>query len=155
MQQYYQPFARWFRGTNTGYGEVWLSIRKRKLIRPFRARWGCNTELLYKLLPGHYIVISWWYWNQEDPPHRFTVQLVRVAPSGQNGELDAKVVAEGTVYASTKKPPRNAVLLDLFNGRPGYHGSPSLNFSKVYAEEDIRWLIRVAKKQLTIGGGVE
>lgn len=155
MQPLYGVTEYWFKGTNTGHGAVWVSIRKRKLIRPHKAYWGCRTRLQYLLTRGIYIRVDWEYWNKEDPPHSFVVALVRIRWAGSERGWEEIIISSGTVYASINHPPKNPVLADLFGGRPQYHCPPELDFNKQYSREDIQWLIRVAKKGLTVGGGVE
>ena len=139
----------WFRGTNTGHYSALFSIRKRKFIKP-RIHWGCNGYYEYYVYPGTYVLLEWSYWNKEEPPHTVTASLIKIS---KDGNVEVLKKAEYAVHDSSELP--NEVLRDFLSARPGYHGSPHLDFTKVYPEEVVKDLLERIEKEEHMVAGVE
>jgi len=139
--------------TNTGRLYLFYSLKNRKLIKGYVKKVG--WEILYRLMPGMYIRMSWEYWNKQDPPHTITVYLGRLECQGNNAVFKFESVAQIKFYNEEFLAQFPEPIRDLYAARPGYHGVPSVDFNKVYSEEEHQKLIELAKSNRLIIEGEE
>jgi hypothetical protein len=144
---------RFGRFTNTGRLYLFYSLKNRKFIKGYVKKVG--WEILYRLTPGMYIRMSWEYWNKQDPPHVITVYLGKLECQGNNAVFRFESAAQIKFYNAEFLIQFPEQIRDLYMWRPGYHGVPSVNFDKIYSEEEHRRLIEFIRSNKLIIEGEE
>ena len=116
------------------------SIKKGKFIRGFYKGNRVRGDILYRVYPGRYIVFYYHSWWQNDPPRQMTLAIV-------DFKSNAKPVPVAGVKLEFYKPEYLSSLgipqlVDFYNAVPAYHSYPSINFDKVYSQEDNEKLLK-------------
>jgi hypothetical protein len=144
----------WSFSISTGGGAAYFSIKLRKFIQPFVKR-ELFTEFRYKLLPGEYILLKWSRWCKEKPPYMICATLVQIQPS-QHGRMKQRTISTARWRITGNYKFSNPILADFFSARiTKYPGWPSLNFNKVYSEEDVEQLIQLIQSGVNFTEGEE
>lgn len=139
-----------FRGMNTGRARLYFSIKKRKFIKAFCRKKTAEYIYSYRLYPGYYLGLGWFYWNKREPPHKVIACFLKI--KGKH-DIDS-TCAEWRVTENFHF--ENKILQDFFDARPTYHSGVSRSlFDKVYSEEEVQDLINKAKKRLLFIEGEE
>jgi hypothetical protein len=142
-----QPFIV-FKGSWQGTSNITslialYSIKNRKFIKGYLKGYAGKGEIIYRILPGTYVYFFYFGWSKNDPPREVEVELLQISQQGK--QTLAKVVVKFYNGEFLKQfPPQ---LFDFYKAIPPYHGYPSLNFEKVYAEEENNTLIEFIKNQ--------
>jgi hypothetical protein len=139
----------WQGTTNITYLRALYSIKRRKFIKGFYEGSRPHGDIVYKVLPGTYVVFDYHGWWKLDPPRKITVEMVKLE-RGEEGSARSQRLASVVIKFYSKDgeflkqfPPQ---IIDFFNARPGYHSYPSLNFEKVYSEEEERALEELLRR---------
>jgi hypothetical protein len=99
-------------------------------------------DIIYKLYPGTYVYLFYFGWNKIDPPNEIKAELLQI--SQQCEQTLAKVVVKFYGAEFLKQfPPQ---LFDFYKAIPPYHGYPSIDFNKVYSEEENKMLLELIEK---------
>jgi hypothetical protein len=115
------------------------SIKKRKFIRGFYKGNRVHGDILYRIYPGTYIVFDYHSWWQRDPPRRLQLVIVDIRKDEAKAVASAKIEFYKSDFLSSFNLPH---LLDFYNAVPSYHTYPSLDFDKVYSEEENERLLK-------------
>jgi hypothetical protein len=115
------------------------SIKKGKFIHGFYRGNRVRGDIIYRVYPGRYIVFYYHSWWQNDPPRQLQLSLVNI--NKEKTEIVAWVRLEfyEPEYLGSFNLPQ---LTDFYDAVPGYHSYPSIDFEKVYSEEENDKLIR-------------
>jgi hypothetical protein len=157
MSEEYAEIRGWYQGTSniTKLAAVY-SIKRRKFVKGFYRGSRTHGDILYKLLPGTYVWFEYLGWWRNDPPRELTVELFRIVRDNEG--FKRKTVARTTIrfykpeFLKSLNLPQ---ILDFFEARPHYHSYPSLNFEKVYTEEENERLISFVSARREIVEGEE
>jgi hypothetical protein len=134
----YVEIRGWYQGTSniTRLAAVY-SVKKRKFVKGYYKGSRTHGEILYRLLPGTYVFFEYFGWWRNDPPRELTVSLFRIEKSDEGFRRVTVVTARIRFYnAEFLTGLGIPQLVDFFEARPHYHRYPSLNFEKVYSEEE-------------------
>jgi hypothetical protein len=132
---------------------AFYSIKNRKFIKAYIKKVG--WEMHYRLLPGNYIRLEWEYWTKDDPPNTIYVALTKLVCKGDVGNYEDTTQTVIRFYNAEFLTQFPEQVRDFYSWRPGYHGVPSINFDKVYSEEEHQKLIELAKSGKLIIEGEE
>jgi hypothetical protein len=133
----------WYQGTSniTKLAAVY-SVKNRKFVKGFIKGSRTHGEIHYRLFPGTYIWFEYFGWWRNDPPRELTVALFKIVRTDEG--LRRVLIASSTVkfykpeFVASLGIPQ---LIDFFEARPHYHSYPTLNFNKVYSEEENKKLL--------------
>jgi hypothetical protein len=147
----------WYQGTSniTKLAAVY-SVKRRKFVKGFYRGSRTHGEILYRLLPGTYIFFEYFGWWRNDPPRELTVTLFRIERDEEG--FRRRTIALRTIrfyrpeFLSSLGIPQ---LVDFFEARPHYHSFPSLNFDRVYTEEDNERLLKFISEGKEVVEGEE
>jgi hypothetical protein len=138
----------WQGTTNITSLRALYSIKKRKFVKGFFEGSRPHGDIVYRVLPGTYVVFDYHGWWRLDPPRQMRIEKVHLIKQGE--ERVVKSLASVVIKFYSKDgeflkqfPPQ---VLDFFNARPGYHSRPSLNFEKVYSDEENQALLRLVER---------
>jgi hypothetical protein len=138
----------WQGTTNITHLRVLYSVKRRKFIKGYYQGSRPHGEILYRVLPGTYVVFDYHGWWRNDPPRQLRVEMIKLEKEGE--ERIVKSLGGVTIRFYSKDgeflkqfPPQ---IMDFFNARPGYHSYPSLNFEKVYSEEENQALLELLER---------
>lgn len=127
------------RYTNTGETTVLFSIKNKKFIKPFLTDKG--KTYIYKIYQGKYIMLSWKFWAKQNPPHTITLQLIHILSNN-----NIKILEETSFIVTKDYVFNNQILNDFFSARPEYHNAPSIDFNKIYTEEEVKQILDFLQK---------
>jgi hypothetical protein len=115
------------------------SMKKRKFIKGFYKGNRVKGGIFYRVYPGRYIVFYYHSWWQNDPPREMQLSLVNI--NSEKTEMIAWVRLEfyKPEFLSSFNLPQ---LTDFYDAVPGYHSYPSLNFEKIYSEDENNKLLK-------------
>ena len=151
----YYEMRGWYQGTSniTKLAAVY-SVKKRKFIKGFYKGSRTHGDILYRLLPGTYVFFEYLGWWRKDPPRELTITLFKI-------EKDAEGFRRVTIAKTEIKFYKEEFIKnlgipqiwDFFDARPHYHSYPSLNFDKIYSEEENEKLLSfvMSKRELVEG----
>ena len=139
--------------TNTGRLYLIYSLKNRKFVKGLIRKVG--WEISYRLMPGMYIRLTWDYWTKSDPPNTITAYLVKLECRENRATLSTISVTQIKFYNAEFLTQFPEQIRDLYSWRPGYHGTPSADFNKVYSEEEHQRLIEFIKSGKLIIEGEE
>jgi len=139
--------------TNTGRLNLFYSLKNRKFIKGYVKKVG--WEILYRLTPGMYIRLTWDYWTKDDPPNTITAYLGRIICKENNAVFESESITQIKFYSADFLKQFPEQIRDLYNGRPGYHGTPHIDFNKIYSEQEHQSLIELIKSGKLIIEGEE
>jgi hypothetical protein len=155
MSAEYLEMRGWYQGTSniTKLAAIY-SVKRRKFVKGYYKGSRTHGEILYRLLPGTYVFFEYFSWWRNDPPRELTLTLFRI-------EKDAEGFRRVVLATSTVKfyNPEFLVglgipqLVDFFDARSHYHAYPTLNFEKIYSEEENEKLLNfvMSGKELVEG----
>ncbi len=135
--EYYTPVELWTRREmgelKMGSGGAYFSITERRFIMPEGIeREEDGVYLKYKLSPGTYIYLSWDYF---EPTYRIVARIVSVEYNLSISQMDERVIERAEWKVTNKHDFANIILYDFF--RAVKSRAFSLNFNKVYPDEDV------------------
>jgi len=154
-QDEYMELRGWYQGTSniTRLAAVY-STKKRKFVKGYYKGSRTHGDILYKLLPGTYVFFEYFGWWRNDPPREIVATLFRIVRTEEG--FRRETIASSVVRFYKEEFLRGLgipQLVDFFEARPCYHCFPTLNFDKVYTEEENNRLIEfvMAKKEVIEG----
>jgi hypothetical protein len=138
----------WQGTTNITSLRALYSVKRRKFIKGYYQGSRPHGEILYRVLPGTYVVFDYHGWWKLDPPRRLRVEKVYIGKEGEERVVKSLAAVEIKFYSKDGEflkqfPPQ---VLDFFEARPGYHSYPSLSFEKVYSEEENQALLELLER---------
>ena len=116
-----------------------FSIRKRKFVKPVMLK---HLKVFYKILAGKYIMFNSLgrrYIND----YTIDIYLVEITKD------ETKIIKGIEIHASKENDDfsvvnNNPIIVDFISAiPPRYHGYPSIDFDKVYSEEDVNYLLNL------------
>jgi hypothetical protein len=136
--------------TNKSQLKLLYSIKNRKYIKGYIKGDRVSGDISYRVYPGTYLVLDYFYWNKADPPHSITITLIKIGKDGVE-RLKTVEVRFYTKAMLENMPPQ---LLDLYKEAPGYHTGVFLSklFEKQYSEDEHLALIQLLDKGKIVEG---
>ena len=154
-QDEYMEMRGWYQSTSniTRLAAVY-SVKRRKFVKGYIKGDRVYGDILYKLLPGTYVFFEYFGWWRNDPPREIVATLFRIVRTEEG--FRRETIASSVVRFYKEEFLRGLgipQLVDFFEARPCYHCFPTLNFDKVYTEEENNRLIEfvMAKKEVIEG----
>jgi len=145
----------WYQGTSnvTKLAAVY-SIKRRKFVKGYYKGSRTHGDILYKLLPGTYIFFEYLGWWHNDPPREIVVTLFRITRTEEGFKRER--IASSIIRFYKEDFPKGLgipQIVDFFEARPYYHSFPTLNFDKVYTEEENEKLLNfvMARREIVEG----
>jgi hypothetical protein len=136
--------------TNKSQLKLLYSLKNRKFIKGYVKGDRVSGDISYRVYPGTYLVLDYFYWNKADPPHSIQISMVRVSKNGVE-KLKSTSVKFYSKAVLDNMPPQ---LYDLYKEAPGYHTGVFLSglFEKQYTEEENTELLQLLEKQEIVEG---
>jgi len=153
----YAEVKGWYQGTSnvTRLAAVY-SVKKRKFVKGYYKGSRTHGDVLYRLLPGTYIFFEYLGWWRNDPPRELTVRLFRIVKDAEGFKRVTIASACIRFYKDEfLKSLGIPQLTDFYEARPYYHSFPTLNFDKVYTEEENNKLIEFVMERKELVEGAE
>jgi len=136
--------------TNKSTLKLLYSIKNRKFIKGYVKGDRVSGYIAYRVYPGTYLVLDYFYWNKADPPHSITLSLIKI-DKDKAEKLKTTEIKFYTRAILDSLPPQ---LHDLYKEAPGYHTGVFLSklFQKQYTEEENMALLQLLEKQEIVEG---
>lgn len=141
-----------YRGTtNIVTLSLLFSVKNRKFIKGYIKGTRVSGTIHYRIFPGKYLELSYFYWTKEDPPHRITIELIEVSDKTKTLKM-TKILFYNPEFITVER--FGPIISDFFSDRPRYHNArPSAStFEKVYSESDVQQLLKLLETPLYVEG---
>ena len=132
-----------------------FSLKRKKYIKPTQ-RSGDRVvgRYVYELYPGQYVLIGYDSRSSLEPPRTITAQLVTI-DENCNVYYGNSAIIRFEHFEWIEKQDLPQMLKDIVNWAPGYHSMPSVDFNKVYGEEDVNKLLEMIRQRIRATEGEE
>jgi hypothetical protein len=137
---------------------VYYSIKNKKFIRGYISGTRISGSIIYRLYEGTYIRFNAEYWSKSDPPYQLEACLVKIKCPDNRMTIE-NVACAVIKYRNPRWLMQNPQILpqffDFASAIPAYHRYPSIDFDRVYSEEEHNKLIEFIQKCMYIVEGEE
>jgi len=145
-----------WRGTYQGTSNITAltalySIKNRKFVKGYIKGCGGRGDIIYKVYPGVYVYFFYFSWSKCDPPREVKIELLRLEKQGEQTLSKAVIKFYNSDFLKSFPPQ----LLDFVKFVPSYHGYPSIDFNKIYSNEENKALLELINQGVEITEGAE
>jgi hypothetical protein len=138
----------WQGTTNITYLRALYSVKRRKFVKGFFEGSRPRGDIVYRVLPGTYVVFDYFGWWRNDPPRQMRIEKIHLSKQGEERVVKSLARVDIKFYSKDGEflkqfPPQ---VVDFFNARPRYHSRPSLDFEKAYSEQENQELLALLER---------